>query len=72
MSAVREGHYNFQHATGAFPVQIRRYGSFYCQQYCTTSSWAILDTGKLFIDFGKYGKFEFTNTDNSYNEYDGM
>ena len=41
---------------GAFQVQFRAGGIFYCKQFPCTASWQEAD-GDVQIDWGKYGKY---------------
>ena len=38
---LREGFYSFEHANGSFPIQIRRFGSFYCEKFPANGSWKV-------------------------------
>lgn len=59
-----EGLYSFEHPSGAFEVQLRPAGRFFCAQYQTKSSWVIADD-MLKINFGKFGNYELRPDDPS-------
>jgi len=54
----QEGIYDFQHAGGSFDVHLRSGGRFFAPKFQTKASWTLDSENKLFIDWGKYGKYE--------------
>ena len=61
MSTV-EGVYDFQHPSGSFEVQLRTHGRFHAPKFVTKSSWSV-EGKRLYLDFGKFGNYEFTAAD---------
>ena len=53
------GVYDWSYAGGTFEVALRPNNTFYCAKYPAQSSFAVTDS-KLYVDFGKYGQYEFS------------
>lgn len=53
-----EGIYEFGHPGGAFEVHCRPHGKFFAPKFQAKSAW-LLHEGKLQVDFGKFGQYEF-------------
>merc|ERR1711918_293209 len=54
--------WDFAYDGGSFKVQFKSdgYNHFKCPTYPAHSHWSILPSGKIFIDWAKYGRYELT------------
>ncbi|KAL1527985.1 hypothetical protein AB1Y20_009356 [Prymnesium parvum] len=59
--ATLEGVYDFQHPGGNFEVHLRSKNRFFCPKFQAKATWELKEEGgehKLYIDWGKFGKYE--------------
>lgn len=62
--ACQFGIYEWSYAGGAFLVQLRPNGTFYCEKYQAQSYWQVVEN-KIYVDWKNYGQYEFVITNPS-------
>jgi hypothetical protein len=55
---IRHGVYLWEYAGGSFHVALRKSSVFRCSNYPAMASWTSTETGKVSIDWGRFGKYE--------------